>query len=245
MTTFCLVHGGWHGAWSWSAVVERLRRRGFDAIAVDLPADDPESGTAEYAAAVVAALEGVDDDVVLVGHSLGGLSIPLVPALRPVRELVFVASLLPKPGFSWREQVAQDHPMSEAWMTKFLPNRIDVGGASKWPPDIALELLYGDCPPEEGRQAVARMRAQADKPVVEKTPLDDFPNVPIRYARCLEDTALNAGWSTTVPALRLGVEVDELPGGHMVGCAHPDALVDYLLTPAWIQPAVASKGTAR
>ncbi|MCA1841680.1 MAG: hypothetical protein LC792_00555, partial [Actinobacteria bacterium] len=63
-------------------------------------------------------------------------------------------------------------------------------------------------------------------------PLVEYPRVPMRYARCLADRAISATWSTTVPKDRLGVDVDELPGGHMVGCAHPDALVEYLLAPS-------------
>ena len=45
---------------------------------MDLPIDDPTAGPVEYADAVCHAMSEVDDEVVLVGHSLGGLVIPIV-----------------------------------------------------------------------------------------------------------------------------------------------------------------------
>lgn len=69
MTTFGLVHGAWHGAWCWDLLAQELEARGHRAIAVDLPCEDSSAGCAEYAAAVVEALAGVGDDLVVVGHS--------------------------------------------------------------------------------------------------------------------------------------------------------------------------------
>jgi esterase/lipase len=47
---------------------------------------------------VVAAIPTSDDDVVVVGHSLGGLTIPLVAQARPVRSLVFSVRRFRPPG---------------------------------------------------------------------------------------------------------------------------------------------------
>ena len=95
--TFVLVHGAWHGAWCWRDLMPHLERLGARAIAVDLPCDDVTAGTEAYAAHVLDALPA-SGDVVLVGHSLGGLTIPLVAAARPVRALVFLCALLPFPA---------------------------------------------------------------------------------------------------------------------------------------------------
>ena len=35
--TFVLVHGAWHGAWCWAAVINQLEKLGDRAYAVDLP----------------------------------------------------------------------------------------------------------------------------------------------------------------------------------------------------------------
>jgi len=76
MTTFALIHGAYHGGWCWAAVGEELEARGHRFVAPDLPCDDPTAGVAEYARVVVDALEGVDDEVSVVGHSDAWVSNP-------------------------------------------------------------------------------------------------------------------------------------------------------------------------
>ena len=92
MTDFGLVHGAYHGAWCWERLTPELERLGHRVFTVDLPAEDPEAGAAEYAAVAVTAFADADEDLVLVGHSLGGLTIPLIAASRPVRQLIFLAA---------------------------------------------------------------------------------------------------------------------------------------------------------
>jgi len=92
MTTFGLVHGAWHGGWCWQYLIPELEARGHRAVAMDLPTDDPQAGAERYAAIVVRALDSFDEDVVLVGHSLAGLTIPVVASLRPVRHLVYLCA---------------------------------------------------------------------------------------------------------------------------------------------------------
>ena len=70
MATFSLVHGAWGGGWLWDLLRAELESRGHVVHAPDLPCEDVAAGVAEYAAAVPAA------DVV-VGYSLGGLTIPV------------------------------------------------------------------------------------------------------------------------------------------------------------------------
>ena len=90
MATFGLIHGAYHGMWQWGPLVAELEQRGQRSACVNLPIDDPDSGMPGYAAAAARAFEGIDD-LVLVGHSLGGHVLPLVAELMPVRGLVFLA----------------------------------------------------------------------------------------------------------------------------------------------------------
>lgn len=98
MTTFALLAGaGGDASHLYSRVVPLLRARNHEALAIDLPADDEAAGLPEYADVVVQALAG-RTGVVLVAHSLSGFTAPLVMERTPVRALVFLNAMLPRPG---------------------------------------------------------------------------------------------------------------------------------------------------
>ena len=42
--TYILVHGAWHGAWSWDKVIPLMQAKGDKAIAVDLPGHGTNPG---------------------------------------------------------------------------------------------------------------------------------------------------------------------------------------------------------
>lgn len=76
MSTFALVHGGFHGAWCWEQLSPLLQKDGHRVVTMELPLEDSAATFDTYADVVCAALEDSDDDVVLVGHSYGGNTIP-------------------------------------------------------------------------------------------------------------------------------------------------------------------------
>jgi hypothetical protein len=76
---------------------------------MDLPCEDPTASFDTYTDVVCAALDSCDEDVVLVGHSHGGLTIPVVAAQRPVRDLVFLCAYVPDIGRSLHDQL-RDEP---------------------------------------------------------------------------------------------------------------------------------------
>jgi pimeloyl-ACP methyl ester carboxylesterase len=95
--TYGLLPGAGGSAWYWHLVEAELRRRGHDVVGVDLPADDPQAGLAEYAEV---ALEAIADapQLVLVAQSLAGFTAPLVCERREVGLLVLVNAMIPVPG---------------------------------------------------------------------------------------------------------------------------------------------------
>jgi pimeloyl-ACP methyl ester carboxylesterase len=83
MSHFGLIHGAGLGAWCWEQVISELAARGHEATAVDLPLNDPTTGASGFTDMVLEAFAGVHD-LLLVGHSISGLIIPIVAARRPV-----------------------------------------------------------------------------------------------------------------------------------------------------------------
>jgi len=111
MTTFALVHGAWHGAWCWEQLTPLLRQAGHDVVTMDLPNEDGTATFDTYADVVCAALDSRGDDVVLVGHSYNGNTIPLVAARRSVRHLVYLCAMVPDIGRSVFDQMSDELEM--------------------------------------------------------------------------------------------------------------------------------------
>ena len=101
-----LVHGGSHGAWCWADVQRYLRNKGVDSTAFDLPGSGEDRTSRsdldldDYIAACIGHIDAIDQDVILVGHSLAGLTFPGVIAQRSARiaHAVFIAALVTSRG---------------------------------------------------------------------------------------------------------------------------------------------------
>jgi pimeloyl-ACP methyl ester carboxylesterase len=241
-TTFVLIPGADGRAWTWQRLVPRLRALGHEAVAVDYPAD-PRAGLAAYADAAVAALRASapasgPERVVVVGLSLGGFVAPLVCERVPVDLLVLLNAMVPTPGESvdaWWGAVGHGEARAAAAAQA---GRVATGGDAfdlrdeffhDVPDEITDEALAG--PPPAGPSAV--MCAQP-------WPLAGWPDVPTRFLQGSDDRFFPPSFQRRVVRDRLGpgVEVDELPGGHLLPLSQPGLLAGRLdaylraLTPA-------------
>lgn len=230
MTTFALIHGAWHGSWCWKALSDRLAAAGYPSIASNLPCDDTSAGWREYRDVVLNDLHGVSDDVVLVGHSLGGCVVPLVAAERSVSQIVLLCSFPPRPGSSLDEAVANVPELTDqrasVWRSSF-----DEDGRHIWPSfEAANHAMYHDCDAEIARAAFARLRPQAHAPFAEPWPLALWPDTPVRSIVCSDDRMGNPKLLRQVALETFGVEPVELPGSHSPFVSEPDALSEALIS---------------
>lgn len=228
MSTFALVHGAWHGSWCWDALSPAIRAAGHDVVAVDLPSDDPEASFTDYADEVIRALDAHSEDVVLVGHSLAGQTIPLVAARRPLRRLIYLCALLPEPGRSLRQQFQDEPDMLVAEYREGV-EVVDDQGTTRWvDPERARYTLYGDCSAEVARAAAARLRPQATTPYDGVCALERLPATPAAYVLCTEDRLVNPDWSRR-RAARHGIPLVEFSGSHSSFLSRPGELSEVLL----------------
>jgi pimeloyl-ACP methyl ester carboxylesterase len=221
-----LVHGSFHGAWCWDLLRPELERLGHRVLTMDLPISDPACGAEEYAQAVEDALPPGGEPV-LVGHSMGGLVIPIVAARRPVKRLVFLAAFLPVPGKSANEQRSTEPidgripPTTAEWT--------DLGdGVWMVGPNTATELFFDDATPELARWATERLRAQSYGVLGETTPLTAWPDVECRSIVCRDDRAINPMWVRTAARDRLGTRAIGIDGGHSPFLTRPAELAALL-----------------
>jgi pimeloyl-ACP methyl ester carboxylesterase len=227
MATFGLVHGSWHGAWCWTRLVPELEARGHRTVAPDLPIEDPDAGLTRYAEVVARALSDVDDDVILVGHSFAGSTIPLIARHRPLRHLVFLCSLVPEPGGSVDDRQRTD----DVFVPGFVGNTaLCEDGASYWPEaEAAVRCFYHDCIADEASWAVSRLRPQSSAPRLEPWPVDALPDVERTSILCRDERVIAPAWSRTMSRDLLGVEPIELDGGHSPFLSRPAELAELLV----------------
>ena len=106
--TFVLVHGAWHGGWCWRFVRDLLEQSGHRVYAPSLTGlgerkhlARPDIDLDTHIADIVSLLEMEDlSDVVLVGHSYGGMVVTGVADRAPGRigRLVYLDAFVPEDG---------------------------------------------------------------------------------------------------------------------------------------------------
>ena len=205
MATYVLIHGGGGSGWDWHLVAPELQRLGHEVIAPDLPSEDESAGLWENADAVVGAV-GDRRDLVVVGHSLGGFTAPLVCARVPVDLLVLVAAMIPAPGengMEWWKNTGYEDSGEE-------------------------DVFYHDVPPELEAEAKRHERGQSERSMAEPWPLDAWPDVPTRVLLCRGDRMFTADFQRRVTRERLGVDPDEMDGGHYIALSRPRELAERL-----------------
>jgi pimeloyl-ACP methyl ester carboxylesterase len=220
--TFVLVPGAGGDAWYWHLVVEELESRGYDAVAVDLPATDDTAGFEEYAEVVVAAAAD-RRPLVLVAQSMGGLTVPLVCQRLPVALIVLVNAMIPRPGESggaWWEATGQAQARAEhaAAQGRTVSDAVD-------PQEDFLHDLSGEALAEALRRGDPQ---QSGTPFAAPVAFEGWPDVPTRVLAGRDDRFFPPSFQRRVARERLGITPDEIPGGHLVALANPAAVGERL-----------------
>jgi pimeloyl-ACP methyl ester carboxylesterase len=226
VANFVLVPGAGGGTWYWNQLVPELQARGHKAIPVDLPTGDESAGLAEYTDSIVDTI-GNRDRIVLVAQSMAGFSAPQACTRVPVDLLIMLNAMTPAPGETpgewWantgQQQARIAHALSEGRPTEFDPIQDFFHDV---PADLTAEAMAAGEPP------------QADLPFSQPWPLTAWPNVPTRFLQGRDDRLFPLEFQRRLVKERLGIPVDELPGGHLTALSQPVALADRLT--AYLNP---------
>lgn len=173
---------------------------------LNLPSEDETLGLWDHADAVVEAV-GYRHDLVVVGHSLGAFTAPLMCARVRTELLVLLAPTIPAPGetgIEWWKNTGYE----------------DTGEEDVFYHDVRRHLE------EEARR---RERGQSERSMVEPWPLEAWPDVPTRVLLCRDDRMFSAEFQRRVTRERLGIEQDEMDGGHYVSISRPVELAERLV----------------
>jgi pimeloyl-ACP methyl ester carboxylesterase len=129
--TYILVHGAFHGGWAWQKVADKLGEGArvytptLSGLGDRSHLARPEMDLATHVQDIVALIEFEDlHDVILVGHSYGGIVITGVAAAKPerIKKLVYFDAVVPEPGQSFFEAIAFGEPLPpDMWMMPSFP----------------------------------------------------------------------------------------------------------------------------
>ena len=101
-----LVHGGFVDGSGWASVHKILKSQGYNVLVVQ----NPTKTLAEDVAFTKAAIDSVGGDVVLVGHSYGGVVITEAGTHPKVSGLVYITAFAPDKGESVASLIANPAP---------------------------------------------------------------------------------------------------------------------------------------
>lgn len=232
MTTFVLVHGGWHGGWCWKYVTPLLRAAGHAVYTPTLTGVGerahlarPDTGLETHIQDVIGVLTYEDlHDIVLVGHSLGG---PVITGVADrvserIAHLVYLDSSVPRDG----QADVDCYPLefgARAWI-----EGMQSEGKHTVPPFVE-EHPFGITNAEDIGWVNAKFTAHPIKAFLDPLQLQHGdPHLNARtFILC---TMADPAW-TSVERARTepGRRVIELASGHDAMVIAPQALVDVLL----------------
>jgi pimeloyl-ACP methyl ester carboxylesterase len=222
MATYALIPGGGGDPWEWHRLVPELEARGHEAIAVRLPAEDDAAGWSAYADAVVDAV-GDRGELVVVSGSMGAFTAPIVCSRRAVDLLVLLNPMIPEPGETFNAWWSNT---DSGAARRAYHARIGLTPAEA---DDDAVIYYHDLPDELRAAAQSwPWQDQSMTPLDEPWPLAAWPDTPTRVLVGRHDRMFPLEFQRRLARERLGLDVDEIDGGHMVAMSHPTELADRL-----------------
>src|SRR5213078_4455387 len=139
----------------------------------------------------------------VVAQSLAGFTAPLVCARAPVRMVVFVNAMIPEPGETagaWWGATGAAEAREQAAARRGYAREFDVG-----------TYFLHDVPQDVLRAGPEQPREEAEAVFGER-----WPEIPIHGLAGRDHRLLPIEFQRRVVRERLGKEVEEMPGGHLV-----------------------------
>ena len=219
LSDFVLIHSTGQSAAGWDCVVAALAQRGRRAHAVDLPNDDPDLGTAEYAQLIHREV-AVDEQPVVVAHSGSGVLLPAAARALAARRQVWLAAWVPAAAASFNDEV--ERHSEEAFNPEWIGKDAIADAA------VAEHFVYHDCDRATLEWALGTRRRFVPLAAFdERIPLAD--DIPSTYILATDDRTIRPDWQRRMARERLGVEPLEIPTGHCPNVSHPELLADLLV----------------
>lgn len=228
-----LVHGGGFAASCWDLVVPYLRS---PVHAVDLPgrrtrpADLDSVGIANFVDAVQEEIESHHlDQVVLVGHSLAGITLAGVAQRIPerLRHLVFLSAAVPPNGHGVGEVLGSFSPAAAEVAARLGQDAVSQDGSVHT--ELARAMFCCNMDPGQRQFTLERLSPEATGVLAEPVDLAGLTHpIPRTYIRLLQDSCIELAAQDAMINNLGGSATIDLDAGHMAMVTHPIQLANIL-----------------
>jgi pimeloyl-ACP methyl ester carboxylesterase len=214
-----LVHGAWADGSSWSAVIERLQRDGFNVIAPQFALTKLSDDVARLRD-VLARQNG---PTIVAGHSYGGQIMSALGKDAPnVAGLVYVAAFGLDQGESLGALLAQGPPSPAIAHLD-----IDKHGYAWLPEDDFVSHFAGDVDPVKAKVMFAAQQPLAVSTFEEAMGEVAWRSFPSWYLVAQSDEAIPPD-AERLFAKRMGATVIEVNSNHLPMVSHPAEVVELI-----------------
>lgn len=236
MSTFVLVHGAWHTGELFEPVAEPIRDAGHTAhcptVAGNNPGDPRTTGLDVAISSIVDYIEERDlTDVILLGHSYGGMVITGVAdrIAERLQRLIYWNAFVPNDGECLNDMVPPHYAgMFDAASAESTDNSVML------PFPIWREAFINDASAELAQSSFEQLNAHPYATFTDAISLSVNPaemQIPKSYINCTEDTALpqSLGWHPRLSE-KLGLfRLVQIPGSHELCFSNPVALAKAIM----------------
>jgi pimeloyl-ACP methyl ester carboxylesterase len=233
--TYVLVHGAWQAPYVWDVVRTNLLNKGNKVIVVELPghgADNTATYTLSldvYRDKVIEAISKLNEKVVLVGHSMGGMVITAVAEKIPAKisKLVYIGAFLPASGQALTDLAFSDPD------SKLGP--LLIPSADQLTLDVKRDsltwLFINDGTQADKKKVFSKYRAEPAIPFTNKVTFtkEGFGAVSKVYIKTLQDIVISPGLQDRMIASAGITTVYEVNTSHSPFLSQPKVVSDLLI----------------
>lgn len=218
MSDVLLVHGTTQAPSGFEGLARALRSRGHRVVLGDLPTAESTWTAGQFAELLAQRHARELQAPVVVAHSASGLLLPSISTALGASQHVWLAAAVP--DFAGQRSLLDELRTDPTVM--FNPEWLGIDPTAD--PVLATYFLFHDCNLATLRAALETVRGCDLRGAYGEVPPVDPSTVPSTYLLPTADRALRLEWMRHMARDRLGIEPIELPGGHNLYTANPDAV---------------------
>ena len=242
MATFILVHGAFHGGWCWDLVKPILEQYGHNVYSPDLPSHGGDLSVTEevtlsdYVNKIGKLIKQINEPVILVGHSLGGITITQTGEnfTKHISGLIYLAAAIPANG-QCRADLTEGNENSMLSQFRYVS---EDGKSISVAEEGIKPTFYADC--DDKRIIWAKSKLVKEPAIIFSTPVkttkSNWGSLPRAYILCSKDAAILPASQYHMSSIHKCAPIIQMDTSHSPFFSNPEELSNNLrrICSGWI-----------